>query len=66
MANLAQRQGMNEFFNTMLVFSILSNYYVPANRSLHEGLTHWLLQMHAQIQAPEALRKLISRALNNF
>jgi len=66
MATLAQKQGMKEFFNSMLLFALLSNYCTPSNRRLHEGLLHWLLQMRAKMQSQEALRRIIARAVNNF
>ena len=66
MANMAQKQGMKEFSNSMLLLALLSNYCTPSSRSLHEGLLHWLLQMRAKMHSQDTLKKIIARALNNF
>jgi hypothetical protein len=42
-SSLASKQGSAESFNALLLVALLSNYYVPANRSLHEGILHWLV-----------------------
>ena len=57
---------MKEFFNSMLVFALLSGYYVPSNVALHQGLLNWCLQMRGEMRSHEIFQRALSRILNNF
>ena len=61
----AQRQNTKDFFNCMLVLALVSNYCIPANKSLHEGLLHWLLTLRTKMQSQD-FKRVLTRALNNF
>lgn len=50
----------------MLVLALLSNYIVPINMSLHQGLFHWLLRLQDEVASQDILKRIISRILNNF
>jgi len=63
----AQRQNSStkELLNCLLVLALVSNYCIPANKSLHEGLLHWLLTLRTKMQSQD-FRRVLTRALNNF
>jgi len=57
---------MKELFNSMLLFALLSGYYVPSNVALHQGLFSWCLQMRGEMRSSEAFQRVLYRILNNF
>lgn len=67
LTRLRQKQGMKEFFNAMLLLALLSGYFIPSSRRLHEGLLHWLLRMRDTTEdQQELLKRIIMRILSNF